>query len=158
MAKFTKPDKIERKWQKPNSSLRLWNLVDYCEIDTLYWFFVWMTAWLIGTIYEEADQIRYAAEVSVETMHKTWCTCTCTCTCMRYPSQVIIYYETYKDFDKFHITWANLGIKLRGIDRWESREKRTRHSCMRRAWSWKADYYPGVIWPKTPTGPSMDKD
>ena len=31
---------------------------------------------------------------------------------------------------KFYITWASHGIKLRVIDRWKSRGKQTRHSCI----------------------------
>ena len=94
-------------------------------IDFLY---EWLPGWLtlfMGKLFS----IRYAAKILAETWHKTWGSCIC----MRYPSQVVIYYETYKNYEKFHIIWASLGIKLRGIDRWESRGKQTRHFCIGRS-------------------------
>ena len=78
---------------------------------------------------------------------------------MRYSSQDVIHYETYKAYEKFHITWANPGIQLRGIDRWEGRGKQTRHSCTGTSSVLKSRLlYLGVIWSKTPRGSSMDKD
>ena len=48
-----------------------WNIYTYIDLS------MWMTAWLIDTIYEEADSIHYATKISAEAMHNLWYTYTC---------------------------------------------------------------------------------